>query len=240
MKKLAKTLFMSLVALAATSAIADTPPKMVSFSTKPGLTYGDGSKVLENEFVALCWSPNDEFEGIKIVNGEFKAVGANDDVICAMQLVDANSQVPSRVFIVKDRGAGTFFVFILDTRVSANALAKVVNGVPVSMNGAASAVELAATDEVLNGDSVVGSTDYNASKYVTSEASLEISTVDGYPTVRAVGLSPILKYKIVYGDEIGKLETANGTFSLYGNQDAATITITDGSQAKFFQLLQAE
>ena len=248
MKKLAKTLFMSLIAAAASSAIAaDMNTKLVSFSTG-ALTYADGQKVVDGERFAFCYTPDGEFDGL---TSDLKAIGeeSGEKVICIVPLNVVDGVVVPTTFLVNDDYTdGAYVVLMLDTRTSATTVAK--NFSADAVNGVAKTSLSVVAKGTGAQDGVTVGSDFAAETFVKSPASLTISTEGNALIVKAVNLSPVVKYQIKSGETLSDLKSVNfkvsdvftgftGTENVSVKDGNATFVVTD-SEDKFFQLLQAE
>lgn len=239
MKTLAKTLFMTLVAAAATGVIAaDMTSKLVTFSSV-GDKYADGTPVLDGEFYALCWSPSSTFGGM---NANLAPLREGDEVLRVASLAKGG-KCPPVVFVLdgaKAHSDGYYFVFLLDTRTSANTLADVVGGKPVSVNGVAAADYAAdASAESVGTFGVATSAPAVSEGFVTTPASLEINTTGEGATITAINLNPLVKYAVKYGTTLA-LEGGSAEIVLDDKfQKNASVTFSF-EDANFFKLVVAE
>ena len=110
---------------------------VITFSTPGPDTYSDGSTVLDGECYALVWTKDGAtFGGL---TADCKPVAATDKVVLIAPAAKGG-RCPTTVFEINAKYAerhlkgGTYAVYLLDTRVSKTQLAKVVKGVPESVN----------------------------------------------------------------------------------------------------------
>lgn len=239
MKKLAKTLFMTLVAAAATSAIAGGPDtKIVKFSTGP-LFYGDGAAVLDGERFALCWSEDATFEGL---TADLQATGADDKVICLAPIAKGG-KVPTTMFLIDNAPEnGFYFVFMLDTRASAETLA---DSVTASTLNSFAKVDYSADG---NSSSSVGeygesgAGDFNTELFVDTPAYLTIEPNGEGVVIKAQNLCPILKYDIQCGSTLTELNKKlnEKSFNSFSGESEVTFVVTAKENANFFKLVPAK
>lgn len=237
MKKLAKTLFMSLIAAAASSAIAaDMNSKLVKFAAE-NETYKDGAPVLAGEWLALCWSADGTFDGLK---ADCTPVDSADKVIRVIKWAEEGC-CPPIVFVLDGddvKTEGFYNVVRLDTRVSATAVAAANDtGLPEFVNATmvedyaadASAGSVGSTVAV----SAAGST-FNVEDTVVTPASLTILTTGQNAKVTAINLNPLVTYCIKSGKTLS-LENAPVTVdkSVFDRSAEVTFSFED---ANFFKL----
>ena len=244
MKKLAKSLVMTLVAAAATSVIAAVEQnpgnQYLGFSTAANPVYGDGSPVLSSERFALCWSLTGEFSGLKADGTAVETDTEKEKVINVYSLTKKSNGKFRATFFINAEDAetkGYYHVLILDTRETAGTLSE-----PMKINGVASSdFKVNTADPSLKQDGVIVSTDYNAGAYIDTPASLEIAVNDdGTATLKAVNLSPAVTYSIKYGLDLVDMNTIPVVWK--NSEDltkfgTAEVTIS-GKDGKFFKLEQ--
>lgn len=233
MKKLAKTLFMSLIAAAASSAIAaDANSKLIKFSTA-GDTYADGTAVLDGERYALCWSPNETFSGINVAT--WKGLADGDEVIRVVSCAK-DGKCPLTIFVLDGdevKTTGNYFVALLDTRVSATQLSATVDGKPATVNGAAEAVATG-TYGVAKAETSAPTVDQFG---VAVPASLEIVTTGENAIVKVVNINPLVTYSIKYGKTLS-LEGGTATFQVENAFDKESSISFNFDEANFFRLVE--
>lgn len=233
MKTLVKSFFMTLAAVAATSAIAYTPEtKIVSFSTE-NLFYGDGAPVVDGERFALCWSADGSFDGL---TADCKAKDADEAVACIVPLAK-DGKVPYTVFFIDDgKVGGEYYMYMLDTRDSAGTVATSVTASTVNgfvKVGDKVSVTTGATKAM---DGVSTSGKFNVDGFIANEASLTIETVDGAMRVRACNLSPALTYKVKYGKTLNELQEADLTLPQDLTKYGETYIVIPEGEGGFFKL----
>ena len=119
-----KKIVSMIAALAAGAALAvEQPPvQVVSFSSRGADTYANGDKVLDGECYALVWSPTDEFHGIA---GDGTAKDPSEKVAYIGNFAK-DGKCPyvefhvSNDFFPGGKACGTFWLWVLDTRVFRN------------------------------------------------------------------------------------------------------------------------
>ena len=123
-----KSIALVLTALGAGALFAGMNNVVVQFSTVGPDTYADGATVMDGECYALVWTPDGaEFQGI---NAEGEAAGDSKVVLRAP--FAKNGHCPNIQFQVDEGYAkehykgGTWGVYLLDTRVFATEIKKVV------------------------------------------------------------------------------------------------------------------
>lgn len=195
------------------SAFADAANMLISFSTNGPDKYADGATVLNGEWYALVWSADGNFEGI---TPECKAVDPADAVVIVAPLAK-DGKCPFTVFQIDSKSAnckseGTYSVYLLDTRNAAKtAVAVAKEGKPASVNGVianedfTAASALAGSVESKGGvdgawgeSSVAGFKQPKITAFKINGAVVQITVSD---------LVPAVKYNVVMGETVDKLET---------------------------------
>lgn len=250
MKKVAKTLFMSLIAAAASSAIAGVGNTLISFSTERDC-YANGAPVLDGEWYALCWSNQDG--GFAGLNSDCTPVNADDKVmILASRAKDG--RCPLTIFQIDENCApvdGEYTVYLLDTRTSATTLAgKGANGGPAKVNSAAIASNFsvstsgrtAVTVENSEADGITTANGFAIAEGVEVATPASIVAIDPnfsetQVEIRVADMLPSISYKVVYGSEIGKLDSAKIATDGRAYDSAVPVSFyIDKEDAKFFKL----
>ena len=116
----------------------DAANRLLSFHTTGPDYYADGSVVLDNEWYALVWSSDGQFNGIDVNNNPIRE---NDRIILMAPLAE-NGHCPYTIFQIDSCSTnnfsyGEYAVYILDTRntdLSKPSLAS-SDGTPVLING---------------------------------------------------------------------------------------------------------
>ncbi len=249
MKKLAKTLFMTLVATVATGALADAADTLVKFSTKPTDLYADGTPVQKGEWYALCWSPNATFGGL---NTDCTAAVEGDKVLLVAPLA-AEGYCPPTIFELDSKTApvdGNFFVLLLDTRDAQGkpAAADETTALPAKVNGVR--VALGATSP--SGDAKSGLAVGNVG--TTSDgtfdvaglgqddfkpASLAITMNGNQAVVSIIGANPAIRYNVAYGSTVTDIKNRYLDTPVTGALDGSQINVViQKDDAKFFKLVR--
>ena len=111
--------------MAAALAWADAANVLVTFSTKGPDRYADGRVVLDGERYALVWTAGEAFGGFA---ADGSALAPEDKVLCVLPRA-RGGRCPTTVFQVDSDVApkgGSYFVYMLDTRVTADRLSPTV------------------------------------------------------------------------------------------------------------------
>lgn len=221
---------------------ADAGNILISFSSTGPDVYADGKTVVaDGEWYALVWSADGKFEGIDI-NG--KAVDPKDSVVMMAPLAK-DGRCPYTIFQVDSKSAnfkttGTYAIYLLDTR-GVDGQASVRDektGLPKMLNGAVAAANYAGQVARAGGATrnIADGAMWGESKVPDTIPPPRILSFDPYgATVKivVVDMVPGVKYNVVMGKEIGKLDT----FALQVPQtsDNSTFNI-DAQDANFFQV----
>ena len=255
MKTLPKALFMALFATVAGSLFAaDYTSKIVKFSSTADY-YADGAPVVDGEWYALCWASGDTFGG---VNDKCEAISIDGEEAAVIRFVRlAKDGCCPLVFFVLDgedkKDSGNYFVCLLDTRTSANVpAADDGTGRPTVLNS--SKVVAWKTASVTEEDGVDLSGEVGVAETRTEAADVEGSVatpakiVGIEPTasgakITVENLNPLVSYKIVYGKDVSKLQTAKVVGKGQGDDEYGfgkgdAIISIDGDEARFFSLKQ--
>ena len=236
MKKLAKTFFMTLVAFAATCAIAaDLTTKIIAFAST-GAVYRDGTPASSGEWFALCWSPNAEFGGM---DADCVATVEGDKVLRVFKYANDGSHL---LLVLDGEGetqaTGNYFVFMLDTRDANGAVAAAnASGKPARVNG--SVVATKTNDETFDSYGVAVAADSSVGFVVADGEPARIVGIDpAAKTLTVANLNPVVKYNVVYGSTLTELKNASlslgGQFA--GRSETVTFSFSNFDNAKFFQL----
>lgn len=247
MNKLAKTLFMSLVASAATCAFAGEGNSLITFSTEKDF-YANGDPVLDGEWYALCWS--NQAGGFAGLNNDCTPKNKADKVLICAKLAKGG-RCPLTVFQVPEEIAptdGEYSVYLLDTRIDAKTPAGVENGHPAVVKSSAQSTTFRvngrtqATIAKTEAEGVAASTGFaiaGGTEVATpaSIQSIDPNFSDTQVKIEVANMLPSVSYKVVYGKEIDKLEssvveTDNRAF----DATEPVAFLIDKEDAKFFKL----
>lgn len=229
-------------------AAADYTSKLVKFSTSAD-RYADGSPVIDGEWYALCWSPNETFGGM---NANCEPLVTGDKVVRVVSLAK-DGRCPLTIFVLDGDDAksnGNYFVYLLDTRTSATTVATdadgdkkpdIVNATNLALGGTEESGATASTSGKFN--VATDSSKYETEGVIVTPASLTIETTSSGAIVKAINLNPLVKYNIKYGATIsalkeGEFVLSNEDFSGFAG-DTVQFSVVDG-EANFFQLKRAE
>ena len=250
MKNLAKSFFATIFALAATTALAGVGNTLISFSTEKDF-YANGDEVLDGEWYALCWS--NQAGGFAGLKSDCTPVNDADKVfILASRAKDG--RCPLTIFQIDENYApadGQYYVYLLDTRVSATELAgKSANGGPAKVNSSAvstnfsvssngrTTAKIAKTEadgaEASTGFSIAAGTSVSAPAQIVG---IDPDFSDTQVEIKVANMHPSISYKVVYGQELGKLNSSQVETDgrEYGSTQPVSFFI-DKADAKFFSL----
>lgn len=208
MKKLMAIGMVSL-AMGAFAAADDT---LISFSTPGPDTYADGKPVLDGERYALVFQPAGT-TGAFAINGDGTTV--NGKVVLVAPLAK-NGKCPPVVFEIdaSDYEAnyknGTFAVYMLDTRVKADALyLPGVAGMTDFVNGFAAATQMTTASGQGNAlaATAVDGASVGVALEVESPTIASMKVANGKVTITVKGMSPAATYTVVSGTQIKDLST---------------------------------
>lgn len=238
--KFSKLGVMFAAASIAVGAFADAANVLVSFSTEADY-YADGTtSVKDGEWYALCWSPRTTFGGLKL---DCTPAVEGDEVLILAPLAKGG-RCPSVVFQVDSKVApvgGYYFVYVLDTRVSAASApagVKVVDGrrVPATeMNGAQVATTgFTAAAGVGQNVATVTKADSGASWSAVQPKITNFGVVGGKVNITVTGVMPGVQYRVVMGETPSTLES----YSLpLGGTGTVEFKELDSGDARFFSIV---
>jgi len=218
--KLTKYFALVAFALLTASALADAANLLLSFSTEGPDTYADGTTtVVDGEWYALCWTPNETFGGITT---EFKPAVEGDLIMMAAPLA-TDGHCPYAVFQIDSKEkptGGKYFVYLLDTRDAAGKPAakatKEGRLVPAFMNGAVASAKFtasgsAATEKITKTevkDAAWGESAVDPAAPGFEQPKISAFAVDGDKvTITVTGMMPGVKYNIKAGEKVDGLNT---------------------------------
>jgi len=246
------TKFFALVssALLSACAFADAADLLLSFSTVGPDKYADGkTTVVDGEWYALCWTPNEAFGGITT---EFLPAVEGDRVMMSAPLAK-DGHCPYAVFQVDSKTVptgGKYFVYLLDTR-DANGVpaAKTVKDgkmAPVMLNGAVASAQFtaggSATARTVESAGVAGAAwgestvDTGAANF--TQAKITAIAVDGDQVkITVSGMMPGVKYNIKAGETVGDLKDYKLDVPLTKTADDVPFFLNK-SDAKFFKVVR--
>ena len=236
---------LSLLAVAgafAFGAFADAGNILISFSSAGPDVYADGKTVVaDGEWYALVWSADGTFEGIGI---DGKAVDPNDSVVMMAPLAK-NGRCPYTIFQVDSKSVnfkadGTYAIYLLDTR-GVDGKASVrdeKSGLPKMLNGAVAAANYAGQVARAGGATreIAAGAVWGASNVPDDVPPPKIVSFDPQgATVKIVvtDMVPGVKYNVVMGKELGKLDTF--ALQIPQTSDNSTFNI-DAQDANLFQV----
>ena len=227
---------------------ADANSTLITFSSS-GDKYADGSPVLDGEWYALCWSANETFGGL---DADCNPIAEGDEVLRAISIAKGGVGCPRVVFVLDSTEAkttGNYFVYMLDTRTSATAVATDAdnNGRPDKVNSTTVAMTASSSSGVGNGGistkGETGKTAVASASDVLIDEPAKIVSIDpnGNDVVITVAnINPVLRYDIKYGKTIGAITTATtDRKGGFGGDGTVTFSISK-ENANFFQLKLAE
>ena len=211
--KVSRFFAIAVAAVMSYSAFADAANTLISFSTVGPDKYVDGVTVLDGEWYALVWSADGVFDGF---TADCKATDPNDAVIIVAPLAKGG-KCPFTVFQIDSRSPncrsdGTYSVYLLDTRsADKTAVAAAKDGRPVSVNATFARENYTAASAIAGGveskggvdgawgeSSVAGFKQPKITAFKINGAVVQITVSD---------LVPAVKYNVVMGETVDKLET---------------------------------
>ena len=243
MKSVAKYLSVAAAVALSSAAFANQDDAIITFSTTYD-RYADGTPVAEGEFYALCWSADNEFDGI---TAQGEAVNPNEKVLAKIPLATKEHHCPTTVLEVSSDyvKGGYFFVYLLDTRDTLDADGKPaassaaletsgVNGSTVVVSAAASG-----NGTIISQTGVATTTDYDETD-VTDVPNPTIESLDfddDNNAIIAVGnMVPYVKYNVKKGATVDKITTL-GDNPIQGDAKGVTFVISK-EDANFFQVVR--
>lgn len=203
--KMLKTLAFAALSLAATGVLADAANTLVLFSSTGPDKYADGVIVPDGGVYALCWSPDNSFDGFTTTGD---AINPDEKVIYRAALAEGG-RCPLTLFEIDSAKApvgGFYFVYLLDTRAG--------NGIVTGFSEAASYTGAAAgamtkqatkaTDNTVDGEgnpqSIVSNADRLADPAGIATPVITGIRVEGARVKISVGnILPGLLYDVVGG-----------------------------------------
>ena len=229
-------------AVIAAGVFADAANVLVSFSTTSD-KYADGTAVKDGEWYALCWSADENFDGLKL---DCTPVDPAEKVLILAPLAQGG-RCPYVVFQVDSAKApvgGNYFVYLLDTRdvaegaVSAATVADDGRRVPENVvNGSAAAQSFTASASI--GSNVataasagsVAQADWNAVQpKITGFDLVDDATVK----ISVAGMMNGLNYKVKMGSALDNMTTATSTPK---TEDGKAVFYVDDKDARFFKVI---
>ena len=237
---------LSMVAiLSAAMAFGKVNDTVISFSTPGPDTYGDGTSVLNGECYALVWTKDGaKFGGI---SADCKPLAATDKLLLIAP-VARNGRCPTTVLEIDadyaeaNLAGGKFSVYLLDTRVSATQLAKVVKGVPQVVNrvgavsvdaqGEAVAASASGLGNSLSAGSPVALADVGVYSEIASPTITAMDVKDAKVTLKVSRMSEAADYFVVPGKTPG-----NFSKSVSAQQDGDTFTFDAPEGHSFFKVI---
>lgn len=210
--KSVKIFCLALALSAVGCAFADAGNALISFSTPGPDRYADGAVVLDNEWYALVWSSDGNFEGIKL---DCTPIDPNDEVTLVAPLAEKGC-CPYTVFQVRSekvREGGVYAVYMLDTRNAAKdaPAAKAESGLPAFVTAGAKAAEC-------NGSAVGGTVakvvagKWNATAIDPSVPGYEqlkitaFNVENGKVSITVNGMMPGVQYNVLMGADLTNLD----------------------------------
>jgi len=214
------TKYFALVAFAfyTASVFADAANLLLSFSTEGPDKYADGkTTVVNGEWYALCWTPNEAFGGITT---EFKPAVEGDRIMMAAPLA-VDGHCSYAVFQVDSKEkptGGRYFVYLLDTRDAegkpAEKATKEGRLVPAFLNGAMASAKFTASGTGPSSqvaktevkDAAWGASAIDTTAEGFEQPKIAAFAVDGDKvTITVTGMMPGVKYNIKAGEKVDEL-----------------------------------
>lgn len=241
--KFSKLCFMLATATFAVGAFADAANVLVSFSTEADF-YADGSKVLDGEWYALCWSPRETFGGLDL---NCNPVNGDEKVLILAPLAEGG-HCPYVIFQVdsaKAPAGGNYFVYLLDTRNVTGSAPSVATTdettgrrVPASVvNGSAEAQSFTASASV--GSSIASTSATGASVATGDWAAVQpkitaFEVKDAKVKITVAGMMSGLTYKVNMGESLDEMESFDVDAQ---TENGKAFFIIDQKDARFFKVV---
>ncbi len=236
------TKFGIMVASAAIAAgvFADAANVLVSFSTTSD-KYADGTAVKDGEWYALCWSADENFDGLNL---DCTPVDPAEKVLILAPLAQGG-RCPYVLFQIDSAEApvgGNYFVYLLDTRDAAGKPSPDGNPddgrlAPKGMSGSAAVQSYTASANIGSNvatatDAVSGATaEWNAVQPKITDFKL---VGDATVKITVEGMMRGLNYTVKMGSNLGNLEA---TTIKSETEDGKAVFYVDDKDARFFKVI---
>lgn len=243
MEILRKSVFLTLMAFAASVAFADAKNVCIPFSTLGPDKYLDGTDVKQGEWYALCWS--DTGSDLKI-NADFTPYTGSEIVLSAplAKVKDGNAYCPTTIFQIDSndvKTSGTYSFCLLDTR-GADGLPYSGTGKPTIINGFLvvdnPAIEASSGLSLSSTGNETDSANYAETEVPVGvgDPKIESFTIrDDEACFKVSNLSGALRYNVISGSELGNLNSLVNPFTGVDGTAEFRISATD---AKFFKIVR--
>ena len=237
MKKLSLLIAASALALGAWAI-----PSFVQFSSVGPDTYADGTTVLDGEVYALVASKT-EFMGLK---ADGSLVDPDNDTIIGMAPLAKDGRCTPVVFTLPEGVGGNLAVYLLDTRVQANAggQPKVAglktDGTPAAVNSYV-AVQTAQAGAAAHVAAVSGTG--AAPTAVPAEVPQPVVTgirlVGAKVLITVANTVPYLQYTVTGGATLSNMDQNNLATGINGAEGDITLVVEDSDENRFFKVTRA-
>lgn len=238
--------------LVAASAMAASTfaalPSYVMFSSTGPDKYADGTTVMPGEVYALVWAKTGTtFAGLNADGTLVDAV--NNKLVSAAPIATEGHCPPVMYMLTGDNAeldqAGSFSVYLLDTRVAAEDGTKTVGGLTAEGTIAAINTTTEVADAVKGGSSTkaeAASATGAVATAVPADAPVPqikaIQVVGGKVIVKVANTVPYLQYGISAGKTPAKLDQKDLVEGVNGTGEDLTLVVDDPAENRFFKVIR--
>ncbi len=231
-----------LIAASALALGAQAVPSFVQFSSTGPDTYADGTTVLDGEVYALVASKT-EFMGLK---ADGSLVDPVNDTLVGMAPLAKDGRCTPVVFTLPEGVGGNLAVYLLDTRVQANAggQPKVAglkaDGTPAAINSYV-AVQTAQAGSAAHVAAVSGKD--AAPTAVPGDVPQPVVTgirvVGAKVFITVANTVPYLQYTVTGGATLSNMDQNNLATGINGAEGDITLVVEDSADNRFFKVTRA-
>ena len=231
-----------LIAASALALGAQAVPSFVQFSSTGPDTYADGTTVLDGEVYALVASKT-EFMGLK---ADGSLVDPVNDTLVGMAPLAKDGRCTPVVFTLPEGVGGNLAVYLLDTRVQANAggQPKVAglktDGTPAAVNSYV-AVQTAQAGSAAHVAAVSGKD--AAPTAVPGDVPQPVVTgirvVGAKVFITVANTVPYLQYTVTGGATLSNMDQNNLATGINGAEGDITLVVEDSADNRFFKVTRA-
>jgi len=231
-----------LIAASALALGAQAVPSFVQFSSVGPDTYADGTTVLDGEVYALVASKT-EFMGLK---ADGSLVDPVNDTLVGMAPLAKDGRCTPVVFTLPEGVGGNLAVYLLDTRVQANAggQPKVAglkaDGTPAAINSYV-AVQTAQAGSAAHVAAVSGKD--AAPTAVPGDVPQPVVTgirvVGAKVFITVANTVPYLQYTVTGGATLSNMDQNNLATGINGAEGDITLVVEDSADNRFFKVTRA-
>ncbi len=244
MKKIA----LLLAAAAMSAGVFAELPSYVKFASTGPDKYADGSLVLDGEVYALVWTKTGAtFAGF---NADGTVVDAENNKLISAAAVAINHHCPTVMYMLTGTNsvlatAGSFSVYLFDTRVRAADGTTSVGGVTAGAVTAINATSAAAATVQCGGKTKVEES-VQPEGYVQTAVPADapnpritaINVVGGQVIVKVADTKPYLQYGISAGKTPSKLDQNDLIDGVNGTDEGLTLIVDDPVENRFFKVIR--